>query len=53
MAPVVYRNPADLNDVTLDNNGVEAGPGWDPLRGLGSPEMDAIVATLSEASVRS
>ena len=49
-----YRSPADLNDITLgNNNGFEAGPGWDPVTGLGSPKGDAIAATLSEASVRS
>ncbi len=50
---VLYRNPADLNDITLGNNGFEAGPGWGPVTGLSSPEGDAIAASLSEASMRS
>ncbi len=53
VAPVLYRNSADLNDITLGNNGFEAGPGWDPVTGLGSPKGEAIAATLSEASIRS
>ncbi|WP_428377234.1 hypothetical protein [Lichenicoccus sp.] len=54
VAPALYRKSGDLNDITLgNNNGFEAGPGWDPVTGLGSPKGDAIAATLSEASVRS
>ena len=53
VAPVLYRDPADLNDITLGNNGFEAGPGWDPVTVLNPPKGDAIAATLSEASVRS
>ncbi len=54
VAPVPYRIPANLNDITLgNNNGFEVGPGRDPATGLGSPKGDAIAAILSEASVRS
>ena len=53
VAPVLYRNPADLDDITLGNSGFEAGPGWDSVTGLDSPKGDAIAATLSEASMRS
>ncbi|KAI9700937.1 MAG: hypothetical protein M1820_006582 [Bogoriella megaspora] len=43
--PALYSNPGMLNDVTTGNNlacanntvGFSAGPGWDPVTGLGTP----------------
>jgi hypothetical protein len=43
--------PIDI--IRGNNNGFEAGPGWDPMAGRGLLKGDAIAATLSEASVRS
>ncbi len=45
--PVLYANPLLLNDITEgNNNGYSAGPGWDPVTGLGSPKGSAILAAL-------
>lgn len=43
---VLAENKA-LNDITTGNNGAfNAGPGWDPCTGLGSPNGKAILALL-------
>jgi carboxypeptidase C (cathepsin A) len=43
--PALYQNPNALTDITQgNNNGYSAGPGWDPVTGLGSP-LGAAVAT--------
>ena len=45
--PVLYAHPDAFNDVTSgNNNGFEAGPGWDPVTGLGTPKGAAVVAAL-------
>lgn len=42
--PTLYKHPEAFNDVTQGKNGYctkdggfEAGPGWDPMTGLGTP----------------
>ena len=43
-APQPSEQPSrrDLNDITLGNNsGFEAGPGSDPVTGLGPPKMQS------------
>jgi kumamolisin len=37
----------DFHDVVRGNNGYAAGPGWDPVTGLGSPNVDALVPALT------
>jgi kumamolisin len=42
-----YANPSAFRDITAgDNNGYQAGPGWDPCTGLGSPQGTRIVQVL-------
>jgi kumamolisin len=37
--PLLYANPSAFHDITSGNNGAyQAGPGWDPCTGLGSPD---------------
>jgi len=37
--PRLYANPNAFHDITNGNNGAfQAGPGWDPCTGLGSPD---------------
>ncbi len=44
----MYADPAALRDiVTGDNDGYQAGPGWDACTGLGVPDGAATVAVLS------
>jgi PKD repeat protein len=38
---------ADFHDVTSGWNGYTAGPGWDPVTGIGTPDAGAIVADLA------
>lgn len=46
--PLLYRNPAALNDIVAGNNGdYAAGPGWDACTGLGSPNGAALAAALA------
>jgi kumamolisin len=48
--PILYANPAALTDITQgNNNGYQAGPGWDPMTGLGSPIGQAIAKLLSQS----
>jgi kumamolisin len=46
--PVLYANPSVCTDITTgNNNGYSAGPGWDPVTGLGSPigsDVEAVLA---------
>ena len=52
--PVLYANPAAFTDITQgNNNGFKAGPGWDPVTGLGSPVGASIAKLLSQAPVTS
>ncbi len=45
--PVLYANQAALTDITSGgNDGFNAGPGWDPVTGLGSPKGAAVLAAL-------
>ena len=47
--PALYANPNTLTDITSgNNNGYQAGPGWDPVTGLGSPIGTAIAQMLSQ-----
>ncbi|KIK61923.1 hypothetical protein GYMLUDRAFT_260483 [Collybiopsis luxurians FD-317 M1] len=50
--PLLYANPTALNDITIGTNagcgasGFDAGVGWDPVTGLGTPdfvELQAII----------
>ncbi len=45
--PALYAAPAAFTDITSGNNdGYSAGPGWDPVTGLGSPKGEAVLAAL-------
>jgi kumamolisin len=45
--PVFYQHPDNFNDITEGNNGgFKAGPGWDPVTGLGSPDGTKLLNTL-------
>jgi len=47
--PHLYAATNAFNDITEGNNGAyQAGPGWDPCTGLGSPDGQAILTTLSD-----
>jgi kumamolisin len=52
--PTLYALPAAddaFRDITSGNNGAfSAGPGWDPVTGLGSPDGTNILAALSSSS---
>jgi kumamolisin len=49
--PALYADPAALTDVTSGNNdGFTAGPGWDPVTGLGSPKGEAVLAALKSGT---
>jgi kumamolisin len=48
--PTLYANGSAFTDITSgNNNGYEAGPGWDPVTGLGSPIGTSILAALKAA----
>ena len=43
----LYATPAALTDITSgNNNGYSAGPGWDPVTGLGTPKGEAVLSAL-------
>jgi kumamolisin len=49
--PTLYANPSALTDITQgNNNGYNAGPGWDPVTGLGSPVGTAVQTTLASVT---
>jgi kumamolisin len=52
--PALYALPTGdeaFHDITSGNNGAfSAGPGWDPVTGLGSPDGTNILAALSSSS---
>jgi kumamolisin len=57
--PVLYANPTAFNDITSGNNDVgggggkyQAGPGWDPCTGLGSPIGGQVQNAVNAASGR-
>ncbi len=41
----------DFHDITSGNNGYSAGPGWDPVTGIGSPVVGALVPALAGTAV--
>jgi len=48
--PVLYANPAALNDIEQGNNGAfAASAGWDACTGLGSPDGQMLAAVLVKA----
>ena len=48
---MLYQNLQAFNDITSGSNGdYNAGPGWDPCTGLGSPKGEAILQALSGTS---
>jgi kumamolisin len=48
---LLYQNPAAFNDITSGSNiDYNAGAGWDPCTGLGSPKGSAILQALSGSS---
>jgi kumamolisin len=49
LAPTLYKLPADVGfrDITSGSNGAfQAGPGWDPVTGLGVPDVRALIQQL-------
>lgn len=51
--PILYKNPAALNDITAGNNGAyAAAAGWDACSGLGSPNGPALAALLAGGAVQ-
>ena len=43
----LYATPTALTDITSgNNNGYSAGPGWDPVTGLGTPKGEAVLSAL-------
>ena len=49
----LYRGSSyslDFHDILLGNNGYPAGPGWDPVTGVGTPIVDNLVADLIGSS---
>ncbi len=58
-APLGFLNPAlyriaaganysaDFHDIVSGTNGYSAGPGWDPVTGLGSPRVASLVQNLA------
>ena len=45
---ILYQNPQAFNDITSGSNtDYNAGPGWDPCTGLGSPKGAAVLQALS------
>ena len=51
--PALYRvlgspaYPHDFHDITSGSNGYHAGAGWDPITGLGSPNVAALLPNLT------
>ena len=56
--PSLYRAAAgpngtrDFHDILTGSNGYLAGPGWDPVTGLGTPNVATLVTDLALAPVR-
>ncbi|HEY3997732.1 MAG TPA: S53 family peptidase [Candidatus Xenobia bacterium] len=45
--PFYYQHPEAFNDITEGNNGAyKAGPGWDAVTGMGSPDGGKMLAAL-------
>jgi len=52
--PILYNNPGALNDITDGSNGdYNAGTGWDPCTGLGSPNGMTLLGVLSGTATAS
>ena len=52
LPPLIYGKPAAFRDITAGNNGAyNAGPGWDAVTGLGSPNGPALFALLTAGGV--
>jgi kumamolisin len=55
LAPILYANPQAFQDITQGDNDstggnqYQAGPGWDPCTGLGTPNGAAVLAALQTA----
>ncbi|MHB2019252.1 MAG: S53 family peptidase [Candidatus Xenobia bacterium] len=48
--PFFYQHPEAFNDITSGNNGgFSAGPGWDAVTGLGSPDGQKLLSALQQA----
>jgi kumamolisin len=46
--PILYANPGAFHDIVSGTNiDYQAGPGWDPCTGLGSPDGMALLQALS------
>jgi kumamolisin len=49
--PLLYKAPTAFTDITSgNNNGYDAGPGWDPVTGLGSPIGTSVLTALTPAA---
>jgi kumamolisin len=49
--PTLYQNPSALSDIVSGSNtDYNAGPGWDPCTGLGSPKGAAILQAVGRTS---
>jgi kumamolisin len=49
LAPALYKLPpgVGIRDITSGSNGAfQAGPGWDPVTGLGVPDVKALIQAL-------
>ncbi len=47
LAPLLYRLNTGFRDITAGNNGVyKAGAGWDPVTGIGVPDLKALSSAL-------
>ncbi len=52
--PAIYAMPgSDLHDITTGSNqyGIPAGPGYDMVTGVGTPDAPGVIASLSEVGV--
>jgi hypothetical protein len=46
----LYNLQSDFNDITTGNNGFQAGPGYDLVTGIGTPQANVLVPDLAAAS---
>jgi hypothetical protein len=47
----LYQEQADFHDITAGNNGYAAGPGYDLVTGLGSPQANLLVPALAAQGI--
>ncbi len=45
------RYATDFHDITSGSNGYPAGPGWDPVTGVGTPDVAHLVADLTRGAI--